>query len=465
MSVFETGGSKGPGFITRLAIKLPKSATLWKWMLLLLTLFCPFFLAFGPSLVWWGIAFAFSGGASSVGWFIVFSFGNQTGGPVYLIFYLLWLPVLIGLLRFNKMVKNRVRSRLAGILTWYYFIITIVMYLLFIVMSDPYVSYGIGIPTGLFAWFVMYLRYKQLNYYLDLEVPRSDIAQASALTPSMATTEIPVKVTSGYDIAGENLKLAVKISNEGALAILNVTVNLDTPDGFEYTSGTLPSQKIGNINAGTFQSAIFWLKPQRCVDDEYGGSVVFRDPHNKSHTIEIPRKRIVNVCPMLLGTDDVDSVFKKLKFGSLARNCASFKFTGSAKTVYELAKSRLRGLDPVDRSEQTLTDGNFLGYACFIGQTKFGDQHFAAEVQTTGTESAGVLTLSVYSDDERILSGFMIDVMQDVREHVTVIEEQACPLATCPKCGADIDPTRIDENRVYICNYCGGASKAAPWLA
>jgi len=408
-----------------------------------------------------GFALTLSGG---MGWFIIFPIGYFYGGPLYLIFYLLWLPIFFALLRFNKMVKNRVRSRLAGILTWYYFFLVMSIFVLFLTMGG---YYGIGIPTGFFAWFMMYLRYKQLNYYLDLEETKSDATPVSPLPPTAATTTtgVPVKITSGYDIAGENLKLAVKISNEGTLAILNVTVNLDTPDGFEFTSGTLPSQKIGNVNAGTFQSAIFWLKPQRCVDDEYSGSVVFRDPQNKSHTILIPSKRIVNVCPMLESTEDVDSVFKKLKFGSLARNCASFKFTGSAKTVYELAKSRLRGLDPVDRSDQTLSDGNFLGYACFVGQTKFGDQHFAAEVQTTGTESSGVLTLSVYSDDERILSGYMVDVMQDVREHVTVIEEQACPLATCPKCGADIDPTKIDENRVYICNYCGGASKAAPWLA
>ncbi|MHA1928749.1 MAG: hypothetical protein ACTSV2_09255 [Candidatus Thorarchaeota archaeon] len=467
MSVFDTAESKGPGFITRLAIKMPTSASLWKWMLLLLTLFCPIFLAFGDSIIWWGIAITSTGGPTAGGWFIIFTFGNFDGGPTYLIFYAIWLPVLVGILRLNTIAKNRVRSRLAGILTWYYFILVVGMYLLFIIMSNPSVSIGLVIPTGLFAWFLMYLRYKQLNYYLDLEDPKSDTAPTSALAPAAetATADIPVKVTSGYDIAGENLKLAVKISNEGDLAILNVTVNLDTPDGFEFTSGTLPSQKIGNVNAGKFQSAIFWLKPQRCVDDEYSGSVVFRDPQNKSHTVLIPSKRIVNVCPMLESTEDVDSVFKKLKFGSLARNCASFKFTGSAKTVYELAKSRLRGLDPVDRSEQTLNDGNFLGYACFVGQTKFGDQHFAAEVQTTGTESSGVLTLSVYSDDERILSGYMVDVMQDVREHVTVLEEQACPLATCPKCGADIDPTKIDETRVYICNYCGGASKAAPWLA
>ena len=461
MSVFDSGEPKGPGVITRLAIKMPKSATLWKWMLILLTLFCPLFLAFGQYIVWFGIIYTTWG---TGGWFIVFPLGSSSGGPVYLFFYLIWLPILFAILRFNKMAKNRVRSRIARVFTWYYFMIVVGLYLIAIVTAGPYSTLGLGIPVGLFSWFLMYLRYKQLNYYLDLEVPKSTETK-SALAPSATTTDIPVKVTSGYDIAGENLKLAVKITNEGELAILNVTVNLDTPDGFEFTSGTLPSQKIGNINGGTFQSAIFWLKPQRCVDDEYSGSVVFRDPQNKSHTVLIPRKRIVNVCPMLESTDDVEGVFKKLKFGSLTRNCASFKFTGSAKTVYELAKSRLRGLEPVDRSEQTLDDGNFLGYACFVGQTKFGDQHFAAEVQTTGTESSGVLTLSVYSDDERILSGYMVDVMQDVREHVTVLEEQACPLATCPKCGANIDPTKIDENRVYVCTYCGAASKAAPWLA
>ena len=431
-------------------------------MLLVVTLFCPLLVAFGPYVgIMFGFAIsAFNGG----GWFLIFPLGHSMSGPIYLIFYLLWLPILFAILKFNKMAKDRVRSRIAGVFTWYYFLLVIGTFLLVVIMAGPYSSIRLGIPVGLFSWFLMYLRYKQLNYYLDLETPDSTTPK-STLAPATTTADLPVKVTSGYDIAGENLKLAVKISNEGSLAILNVTVNLDTPDGFEFTSGTLPSQKIGNINAGTFQSAIFWLKPQRCVDDEYSGSVVFRDPQNKSHTVLIPRKRIVNVCPMLEGTDDVESVFKKLKFGSLARNCASFKFTGSAKTVYELAKSRLRGLDPVDRSEQILDDGNFLGYACFVGQTKFGGQHFAAEVQTTGTESSGVLTLSVYSDDERILSGYMVDVMQDVREHITVLEEQSCPLATCPKCGADIDPTKIDEKRVYICNYCGAASKAAPWLA
>ena len=472
MSVFDAGGPKGPGIITRLAIRMPTSARLWKYLLYLITFFVPVFFAIGDNTGIFAFGYMISFSEDSLfGYFLIMPLGQIDSGPIYLIFFAIYIPVLLLLRAMNKIVKTRERSRLARYLIWYYFLITVGFYLVFLVTSDPSTSYGLGIPLGLLTWFLVYLRYKQLNYHLDLEVPKVDKGPVSPLATATATATVPatptqekVKVTSGYDIAGENLKLGVKVSNESTLAILNVTVNLDTPDGFEYVSGTLPSQKIGNISPDSFQSAIFWLKPIRCVDDEYGGSVVFRDAQNNTHTIPIPRKRIINVCPMLESTDDVQGVFKKLKFGSLARNCASFKFTGNTKTVFELAKSRLRGLDPVDSSEQVFEDGNFLGYSCYVGQTKFGDQQFAAEIQTTGTDAAGVLTLSVYSDDERILSGYMIDVMKDVREHVEVIEEQTCPLATCPKCGADIDPTKVDDNRVYICSYCGGASKVAPWL-
>lgn len=469
MSVFDSGAAKGPkrpGIITRLAIKMPKSAKLWKWSLYFLTFFFPIFLILGTNALAFSFAYMWATNPNTPAYFLILSLSNVDGGPIYLVFWAMYLPILLMLRSMNKIVKSRQRSTFVKIFVWYYFLVSIGFYLVFIMIAGNSVDYGIVPPIGLIPWFLTYLRYKQLNHFLDLEVPKVEPVSplAPAATSAKAVAISDIKVTSGYDIAGEKLKLAVKVTNESDLAILNVTVNLDTPDGFEFTSGTLPSSKIGNISTGSFQSAIFWLKPQRCVDDEYGGSVLFRDAQGESHTVRIPQKRIVNVCPMLEATDDVEGVFKKLKFGSLARNCASFKFTGSAKTVYELAKSRLRGLDPVDRSEQTLQDGNFLGYACFVGQTKFGDQHFAAEVQTTGTDASGVLTLSVFSDDERILSGYMVDVMQDVRQHVEILEEQACPLATCPKCGADMDPSKIDENRVYICSYCGGASKAAPWL-
>ncbi len=76
-----------------------------------------------------------------------------------------------------------------------------------------------------------------------------------------------------------------------------------------------------------------------------------------------------------------------------------------------------------------------------------------------------MLTLGIYSEDEAILSGFFADIMPTIREHLDVFEEQLCQIATCPKCGANIDSLSVREDRVYLCNYCGTVSKVAPWLA
>ena len=132
--------------------------------------------------------------------------------------------------------------------------------------------------------------------------------------------------------------------------------------------------------------------------------------------------------------------------------------------VLKLAQARLVGLTPIDESEQRFEDDLYLGYAYYVGETKYGEYKFAIEIQVSGTSQGGVLTISVYSDDERILSGFFVDIMYDIRQHIEIIEEKMCPIASCPKCGANIDLSKIGENRVYRCEYCGTISKVAPWL-
>ncbi|MHA1936145.1 MAG: DUF2341 domain-containing protein [Candidatus Thorarchaeota archaeon] len=294
---------------------------------------------------------------------------------------------------------------------------------------------------------------------------------AAAATPRMIERKVParkpggpIQVATGFDAAGENLKLAVKVNNTGEFIVTNVQVILDVPDGFDYVKGTSSSQNLGNIAGGGFQSAIFWLRPKRCVDGEYSGTIIYKDAKNQRVTLEIPPKRLVNVCPMLTATESADEVFSRLKSGSLARNCASFEFSGGARSVLKMAEARLRGLTPVDQTETEYEDGTYLGYSCYVGQTKYGESQFASEIQVSGIPSGGVLTLTVYSDDERILSGFFVDVMHDVRKHVEILEEKVCPVATCSKCGGNLDLSEVGDDRVYRCNYCGAIGKVPPWL-
>ncbi len=290
------------------------------------------------------------------------------------------------------------------------------------------------------------------------------LGKRSSLRTVITPEDQQIEIRTGYDVVGENAKFAIKVQNEGSTIIADVKVVLDVPSAFELTMDSEPIQMLGNIPPESFQSAIFWLKPLRCVDDEVGGTLIYKDIHGESHSIQIPPRRIVNICPMLSPTERVDDVFRKLKFNALARNCASYQFRGNAKTVFVLAQSRLVGLQSVEKTEQELEDGTYLGYACYVGQTKYGEQQFAAEIQVTGRPGTGLLTLTIYAEDERILSGFFVDIMTEIRKHIEIIEEQACPIATCPKCGANIDPLKIGENRIYHCEYCGTIFKVAPWL-
>jgi len=180
--------------------------------------------------------------------------------------------------------------------------------------------------------------------------------------------------------------------------------------------------------------------------------------------VKIPPKRLVNICPMLSSTERADDVFARLKSGALSRNCASFEFTGGARSVLKMAESRLKGLTPIDQGEHDYEDGTYLGYSYYVGETKYGEGQFASEIQVSGTPSGGVLTLSIYADDERILSGFFVDVMHDVRQHIEIIKEKMCPVATCSKCGGNLDLTKVGEDRIYKCEYCGTMGKASPWL-
>jgi len=379
-------------------------------------------------------------------WYTVLSFS----APVLLVTVVLTIVARETSLSLPTILKLRYLVLISPVL---------VIIMSFVMFPNYTLNIPIPLPTTVVS---QYLWHREIvrSYREAVRVEKPEVEEVIPVSV-VATPE--VIVTSGYDIAGENLKIAVKVSNEGELTISNALVTLDAPDGLEFVQETTMTQKLGTITGGGFQSAIFWLKPLRCVDDEYGGQVVFRDAKGDSHTTAIPRKRVVNVCPMLAPIAEADEVFSKLKFGALSRNCSSFEFSGDPRTVFSLAEGRLVGLEPVERSEQEFDNETYLGYSCYVGETKYGDKQFAAEIQVSGVPSGGVLTLGVYSDEERILSGFMVEIMQDVRKHIEVLKEHTCPVATCPKCGANLDLSSIGEGRIYSCSYCGVVGKAPPW--
>jgi len=298
----------------------------------------------------------------------------------------------------------------------------------------------------------------------EVQSPKVSIPGASS--ESAVSPQGVVSVKSGVDAAGENLKIAVKVVNEGGFAITGVTVTLDAPEGIDYAANSTAAVRLGSIPPnGGFQSAVFWLKPNRCIDDSYGGVVVYRDALDKSHSIEIPRRRLVNICPMLEGIESPRKIFAECKYGGLQRNSAAYKFAGDPSVAFRLANARMAALQPAERTEENVGKAGYLAYACVVGKTKYGDKMFAAEIQVSGNPAGGVLTLTVYSDDNRILAGFFVDVMAEVREHMQILGESSQPKPTaCPNCGAPLDLAKLDSARIYVCESCGSRGKVPPWM-
>ncbi|MHA1481274.1 MAG: hypothetical protein ACTSQZ_07620 [Candidatus Thorarchaeota archaeon] len=300
---------------------------------------------------------------------------------------------------------------------------------------------------------------------IEREVPLPVIADTPK-TEEIVFSKEDVVVKSGVDTAGENLKVGIKVLNEGRLAITNVTVTLDAPQGLEFTKGTAATIRLGSVSPkGGFQSAIFWLKPTRCIDDSYSGIISYRDATDVVHTLDIPKKRLVNICPMLEDTSSPQEIFTECKYGGLQRNSASFDFSGDPAMVFQLAKSRVAALIPADKMEQNVGENQYLAYICVVGKTKFGENKFAAEIQVSGNPKGGVLTLNIYSDDERILSGFFVDIMTEVRQHVQILKENSEITPTkCPHCSAPLDLQAIDEKRIFECESCGIRGLVPPWM-
>ena len=289
---------------------------------------------------------------------------------------------------------------------------------------------------------------RQLSSLSTIRVPPITVEVAPSI-------EEYIHADSGCTREGEYLKVGIKVLNDSSSIIVGTRVLVEAPEGLEFMEPAEGVITLGNIEpTGGFQSAIFKLKPRRCVSGKVTGSVIYRDHQNVRRTMEFRPIEVASVCPFLVDAGaDKDDILELVKSGVLATERNGFSFRGSPKAVFEIAQNCVRGLTTVERKEQTL-DGTYLGYIFYVGKTlpKFA---FAVEIQVTGREDKGQLTIYVYSDSTPVLTGFFRDVLQDIQQHVKIVEEKLTLAANaCPSCGGDLKLTEKTADGLVICEYC-----------
>jgi hypothetical protein len=127
-----------------------------------------------------------------------------------------------------------------------------------------------------------------------------------------------VIVTRGFTRDGKFLKVGIKINNKTRSPCRDVAIRMTYPEAFEIDDRDLMGKNylnLGDIEAGTYQSAIVKLRPTRCVRGIFAGSVSYKDNFGLIKTIPIKPLEISSVCPFL-----EKYVIKKDTFPSLDKN-------------------------------------------------------------------------------------------------------------------------------------------------
>lgn len=275
-----------------------------------------------------------------------------------------------------------------------------------------------------------------------------------------------IKVLRKYTRDGPYLIIVLKIINYTKTVITDVKINLDLPDGLIGIQPNVTFTELGVLNPNKGKWAKFKVKPEgKCVDGYVNGIVLFRDFQGKQHNVEMSSLKLVSICPML-EKDSMDSGdFLSLMISGLLKcNKTLIKYNGSTNKIFSIAKNRVRSLNAYDEDIEE-KEGYISAYACYYGKTKYKDYKFVVEIFAHGTETNGCLSISVYSDEDAILTGFFSEIQEDIKQLIDIIEEKSTenPLI-CTACGADLDVKICDINGYHICEYCESVCKVADWL-
>ncbi|MFQ6075704.1 MAG: hypothetical protein ACE5Z5_06180, partial [Candidatus Bathyarchaeia archaeon] len=160
------------------------------------------------------------------------------------------------------------------------------------------IQYGIPIVliAGISIVGIMIYRRRKPRYPTKpptVEVPKPRPIEEIEKKP---VERIP-RVFSEYDRVGDSLRVAVKVLNDSDSLIADTRVFLDVCPGLEFYEPKTEMISLGIIGPGDFQSAIYQLKPLRCVSGKITGIVRYRDPSYATHEAEVPELEVVSVCP------------------------------------------------------------------------------------------------------------------------------------------------------------------------
>ncbi len=115
-----------------------------------------------------------------------------------------------------------------------------------------------------------------------------------------STERKSIDVKRGFSIYGEMFKFGVKITNNMNYKIYDIDVKLRSPEALSFVDPKSNIVSIRSLSPKASETAIFMLKPIRCVTGSIKGTVEYEDPiTDKLISLSIRPKQIESICPFI----------------------------------------------------------------------------------------------------------------------------------------------------------------------
>jgi len=220
-----------------------------------------------------------------------------------------------------------------------------------------------------------------------------------------------VEVTRGFSISGETIKFGVKVHNLNPHKLYDIDVILRVPSALKILSPKDKKVTIDSLDPGASESAIFMLKPDRCVSGFIKGTVTYENPLNgEICTTVMKPKKLHSICPFLSPMEISESEYIG-HTGEFHSTSTGISFTGiNLTTAASIVAKRCAQLHLVGSCASN--DQRLLMMA---GRSEVERMKYLLTVVLSEEEEGIKLTLNGYSDREEGLAGFLSEISDSIR--------------------------------------------------
>ncbi len=229
-----------------------------------------------------------------------------------------------------------------------------------------------------------------------------------------------VKISRGFEVAGDTFRFFIRIENILDYAITNVSVRIILPRTLVLDKKTKSkTYKIGDIQPGKFGTGIFYLFCEACADTEINATVEYKDPKG---TFEVTKMRPFQIfsCkyvqPRQISIADFDKKFYSEEKKTVRIN---LKEGLSKEEIMQMLKDRLT-MSTIESTPDSME---------MAGMTNDGKEVLLKTI-IEETLDGKVLVVSVVSENEHVQMGALSDVLEEfkdfrreMRERLTGLKE------------------------------------------